>query len=117
MRNVRSSILLVLVSYLVIGCGPPLKENAIRARIDSTVPMGTAKNNVIDFLNANSFNVIIDPEGISSPFEKDCGWVTASLGQKVLWREHYTVVDFCFDKKNDSLVEYRVRSFYSGPGT
>jgi hypothetical protein len=117
MRHTKLTIFLLPVIFFLIGCGPPLREDEIRAKIDSTIPVGTSKKDVIQFLQVNSFSLIVDPKGIRPPNNIEYEWITASLEQKVLWREHYTVVDFFFDQQNDSLMEYRIRSFYAGPGT
>lgn len=105
------------LTYFFTNCGSSQTEAEIRKKIDSTIPIGSSKEDVIRFLQGNSFTFVIDPEGVQPPDDRDYSWITASLKQEVWGREHYSVVDFFFDKRSDSLVEYKIRSFYEGPGT
>jgi hypothetical protein len=115
MKQHKLAAFLLCCIFSFLGCGPRLAEKDIRAKIESTIPIGSPRKDVIQFLTSNSFDFIVDPTGVP-PKVEDPRLITASLKQKVLWKDHYTVVDFYFDQQNDLLVEYKIQSFYPRQG-
>ena len=114
MRHAKLTILILTLTFFLVGCGGYHTEGEIRAKIDSSIPIGSSKKDVIKFLNDSSITVIDDSNKWTLPNGKECEWVPASLETWGVWGTRYIVIDFFFDQQNETLVEYRVHSFYPG---
>ena len=113
MRYLNLAILFASVALVLAGCSAYHTEEEVRTKIDSTLPKGTPKKDVIRFLDNNSFWVLDDPKNLPShPECADCLWVPASLESWSVWGRSYIVVDFLFDQRDERLLEYRIKTIY-----
>lgn len=95
---------------LLISCQLP--EDEIRAKMDSTIPVGSSKKEVMQFLEANSFSFVINPKEMARPDDIKAEWITATREERILFREAYTTVQLYFDEQNGTLMKYRVSTGY-----
>lgn len=116
MRILISIPVVVALSLCFINCRPEVSEHDMRSKIFASLPVGSSKQDVIDFLDENSFHLISPARNRLRPDGNQYLWISASFKQNVFWwGEHYTVVDFFFDEKAEILVDYEIHSFYPGP--
>lgn len=110
MKHAKLIIFFALMMLFLISCQLP--EDEIRTKIDSTIPIGSSKKEVIQFLEANSFTFVINPKGMARPDNIKAEWMTATRKERILFREAYTTVYFFFDEQNETLLEYRIFTSY-----
>jgi hypothetical protein len=113
MLNLKFVFLVLVLACIAAGCSGYHTESEVRAKIDSSIPVGSSKHDVIQFLESNGFQYI-DEEKLPSPSDKrDYEWLPSSLETWGPLGKRYITIDFFFDRQNKSLVEYRINSFYS----
>jgi hypothetical protein len=104
--------LVLLVVGLCLGCANNRQESDVRSKIQSSLPIGTSKADVIRYLDENGFYYIDDPKKLpSSPNQHDGEWLPASLESRGILGRSYIVVDFYFDKTSHALIDYSIHSF------
>jgi len=106
----RFAVFLLLGVFVLTSCRLP--EDEIRQKMQSSVRIGSSQKDVIQFLEANSFDWIINPRKIEQPNGIEVEWMTASRKERILFRVAYTKLELFFDDKNKSLVEYRISTSY-----
>ena len=106
----RFPVFLLLGVFVLTSCRLP--EDEIRQKMQSSVRIGSSQKDVIQFLEANSFDWIINPRKIEQPNDIEVEWMTASRKERILFRVAYTKLELFFDDKNKSLVEYRISTSY-----
>ena len=81
--------------------------------MDSTVPVGSSKREVIGFLEANSFTYITYPEYMARNRNIKGELMQAGREEKILFRDALTIMEIIFDE-NGTLIEYKITTGYPG---
>lgn len=110
MKHIKLGIFFALMMLYLIGCQLP--EDEIRAKMDSTVPVGSSKKDVMQFLEANSFSFVVNPKEKARPDKIEAEWITATREERILFRDAYTTVQLYFDEQNETLMKYRISTSY-----
>jgi len=112
MRHAKLKLGIFFASMMLSLISCQLPEDEIRAKIDSTIPVGSPKKEVMQFLETNSFSFMIIPKEMARPDNIKAEWITATRKERILFREAYTRVDLFFDEQNGTLIKYRVSTQY-----
>jgi len=111
MKLIKLFLLVSLLACLA-SCKNTSEEINLRQKIDASIPLGSSKDRVIQFLSENSLNYLIDQRLPRSPRCPDCLWIPAYTEKSDIWGRKSIHADFFFDKRTEKLTIYETSTNY-----